>query len=144
MRGKGQVANATTERTRGSVARDGRGQRRRGGAQPAMYSARSARHHIPDVGDEPSRRPIASREPPATSTRDYADAANASEISLGHQREQLLGDVQERVGDFAEWRMDYSRQLAKYAVRPLRCVAPRTAALPPVLCVWRLAQLSCT
>ena len=71
-------------------------------------------------------------------------AANASEISLGHQREQLLGDVQERVGDFAEWRMDYSRQLAKYAVRPLRCVAPRTAALPPVLCVWRLAQLSCT
>ena len=127
-----------------------------------MYGRLDSRH-IPDVDNDVSHtqsqrgvdrefrpeysRPgsIASREPPATSTRDYADAATERGTGASfYRKEELLEDVREHVGDFAEWRMDYSRQLAKYAVRPLCCVAPRTAALPPVLCVWRLAQLSCT
>jgi hypothetical protein len=51
---------------------------------------------------------IASREPVATSTRDYNYGAQQS-----YQRDGLLEDLREQVGDFGEWRMDYSRQLAR-------------------------------
>lgn len=51
---------------------------------------------------------IASREPLASSMRDYAEAAAAP-----FGRGQALDDVRERAGDFTEWRMDYSRQLAR-------------------------------
>ena len=78
----------------------------RGGA---MYG-RHSRRHIPDVEDHDLGRPgaIASREPLATSTRDYMGTADPND-----QRERLLDDMRERVGDFGEWRADYSRQLAR-------------------------------
>ena len=72
---------------------------------------------VPDVDDGA----IASREPVATSTRDLQGAG----VRIGFDddrrrldaRASLLGDVSERGEDFQEWRMDYSRQLAK-------CVPP--------------------
>jgi hypothetical protein len=51
---------------------------------------------------------IASREPVATSTRDYDYDAQGLD-----RREGTLQDVREQVGNFGEWRMDYSRQLAR-------------------------------
>ena len=97
-----------------------------------MYGRLDSRH-IPDVEDndvshtqsqrgvDREFRPeysrpgsIASREPPATSTRDYANAATERGTGASfYRKEELLEDVREHVGDFAEWRMDYSRQLAR-------------------------------
>ena len=126
-----------------------------------MYG-RGERQHIPDVDDREFGRlgPIASREPPASSARDYAGAVDASFDRKGH----LLHDVREHAGDFGEWRMDYERDLARYLSMRTRVPVPMclpaclSLALPvdhaftldphgtvsracPHLCLWSPARL---
>ena len=77
-----------------------------------MYGLRESRR-IPDVDERNFGRSeaIASREPVPTRASDFAEAS----FEHGAPREeQILDDVRERVDDFAEWRTDYSRQLARY------------------------------